>query len=153
MIYKRILLRLLCVWLSLHVTAGTLAGCDFVDRSTTKNAGAELVVPHSAEHVHCKENVNADGIAQEVVKTNSLDFSVTDFPSTGSPSTSSPSIDSPSTSDCDSCKLHCSTVTLLNGIDEPITLNNFKEKFTPSTTPTDDSIYLDLPHRPPLSRS
>lgn len=134
MIYKRTFLIFLCFWMSLHAMAGTLSGCDFVDRSTTKNATANLVTFYSTEHPHCKENASDNGVASEEDKTNSLDAA-------------------PSTSDCDSCNLHCSTVTMLSGVDESIALNNFKEKFTLPTTPTDDSIYLDLPHRPPLARS
>ncbi|RYZ86343.1 MAG: hypothetical protein EOO68_29050, partial [Moraxellaceae bacterium] len=134
MISRKLFLIFLSIWLPLHVAAGTLLGCDFVDPPSTQlseisKLASPNVLPESAEHSHCNSENKGDSASPTLKKLSTV-------------STTSPN-------DCEVCKLHCATITLLNGIDEEIIFFQAKEKFSSSPTPQDDSIYLDLPHRPP----
>ena len=132
---KRALILLLCSWLSLNVTAGTLAGCDFVDKAlggiNFSSASLAAINVNTAEqasaHKHCDEMKNVTKTA--VSESHHVH------------------------ADCNSCKTHCSSASLIIGVDTSVSFERSKEKFVSIKNPLKESIVLDLPQRPPQSIS
>src|SRR4051812_17968993 len=85
----RALIFLLCSLLSLNVAAGTWAGCASVDKALAKAHSSV-----AASHDHCDEMNDADSEAETYVANSHA-----------------------SHADCNSCKTHCSSASLLISID------------------------------------